>query len=75
MQSLSRFDIFLSWLHDLGGFYDFYRPEPDPPRRPHDPPGRPTQRPLDPKRYRKDAHGSVRKLSEHSLAVAEKLGI
>lgn len=75
MQSLPRFDIFLQWLRDLGGSYDFYSPEPEPPRRPHAPPSLPTSRPLDPKLYRKDARGCVRKLSPHSIAVAEKLGI
>jgi hypothetical protein len=74
---LSKFDIFLQWLKDLGGSYDMFRADetPNPKRANYQPKPKLVFRPLNPKHYRVDGNGSVRKISKKGLEVAEKLGI
>lgn len=62
-----RFDIFREWLQDLGGSYEFYRPEPEPrdPGKPvYEPAHKPTPRPLNPRKYYTDSHGSIRRVQK-----------
>jgi hypothetical protein len=74
---MTKFDIFLTWLKDLGGSYDVFRPDeaPNPKRANYEPKYKPILRPLNPKHYRVDNNGSVRKISAKALAISEKLGI
>lgn len=61
-----RFDIFREWLQDLGGSYDYYRPEPEPQAEGtavYQPAHQITPRPLNSSHYYTDIHGSVRRRS------------
>jgi hypothetical protein len=73
LPQLSKFDIFLQWLKELGGSYEVFRD--DSPKKQHDPKGLPTQRPLNPKHYYTDKNGSIRKISDDGLELADRLGI
>jgi hypothetical protein len=77
LPQLSKFDIFLQWLKDLGGSYEVFRPDetPNPKRSNYEPKYKPVMRPLNPKHYYTDGNGSVRKISDKGLEIAEKLGI
>jgi hypothetical protein len=70
-------EIFMQWLHDVGGSYTplVDRQLPNPKRAHYEPKHKLILRPLDPKKYRVDGNGSVRKLSDKALEIAEKLGI
>ncbi len=47
----------------------------NPKRLNYPPKFKPTLRPLDPKMYRRDQNGVIRKISKKALEIAEKLGI
>jgi len=74
---IDKFDVFLQWLKELGGSYDYLRVygEPNPKRKNYEPKHKLKQRPLNPLHYRVDDNGSVRKISDEGLRLAEKLGI
>jgi hypothetical protein len=66
-RSVDKFDVFLKWLHDLGGHYKVYifESKPRDPKRYQWPPKfKVNRRPLDPKKYRTDESGVVRKIPE-----------
>ena len=66
-QSRDKFDIFLEWLHDLNGHYQVYAFESEPrDSKRHQWPEkfRVNRRSLDPKKYRTDESGIVRKIPE-----------
>ena len=67
IQSNDKFAIFLDWLHDFNGHYQVYTFEDKPrdPKRYQWPPKfKVNRRPLDPKKYRTDEAGIVRKIPE-----------
>lgn len=74
---MERFDLFVKWLADLGGEYDILEDKdlPNPKRQNYEPKHKIQQRPLNPLHYRVDENGSVRKISDEGLRLAEKLGI
>lgn len=74
---MNKFDIFLTWLKELGGSYEIFRADeaPSPKRANYEPKYKPVLQRLNPKHYRVDGNGSVRKISKKGLEVAEKLGI
>ena len=66
-KSQDKFDIFLDGLHDLGGHYQVYAFESetrDPKRYQWPEKFKINRRPLDPKKYRTDELGIVRKIPE-----------
>lgn len=77
LPQLSKFDIFLQWIKDLGGSYEVFRPDetPNPKRANYLPKPKLELQPLNPKHYRVDHNGSVRKISKKGIEIAEKLGI
>lgn len=57
-----KLNIFLAWLHDVGGQYQVRRPDPPTePKTPRTPRHKLVQRKLDPKKYFRTASGQVRK--------------
>jgi hypothetical protein len=57
-----KLNLFLAWLHDLGGQYTVLRPDPSAePKTPRTPRHKLSQRPLDPKKYYRSEGGQVRK--------------
>lgn len=62
-QYRDRFDIFLEWLRDLGGKYQYLYDDTPPSRVKHEPTYNPAnnRRALNPEHYYVDHNGSVRK--------------
>lgn len=57
-----KVNIWLAWIRDVGGTYQFLRSDPPvEPKTPRTPRHRITQRPLDPKKYYRTDSGQVMK--------------
>ena len=64
---VDRFDIWMKWLRELGGTYEYLRDydPPNPKRANYEPKFKPTFKPLRPWLYRVDEHGSIRKINNN----------
>ena len=69
-QPQTNLGVWLSWLRDLGGSYEILTVEKS--KRVKE---RLPQYELDPEKYYRHRDGSIRRISQKGLEIAEKLGI
>jgi hypothetical protein len=71
-----NFNLWMMWLHDLGGSFKPYRDDPPTePRTPRTPRHRLSLRPLDPKKYYRSEGGQVRKHPPLLVTLREEVEV